>query len=252
MKKILFSVILLSFAFASCKSKQQIANLADITFLTDTRCNLDNPRWGESLGFVSFATDRTWTISNDSITQIWSDVVTASNCEKATFNGGNYYRMRPEKANLNAEKTNFNADCRSNPKFPGNLFSWCAVIRFQDVLCPAPWRVPTLQDFIDFDIALGGDSIDRSCVKRWWRGISFKDHSQITQLNYNLNTWGGDYVGYCKPNGAMRKRAAVYWSLEYYGCQCCAYYFDFTACDEFYLGKLTLPMNYGLTLRCVR
>jgi len=50
----------------------------------------------------------------------------------------------------------FLIDCRSNPGQKGDLFSWRAVSELKDVLCPYPWRVPTVQDFIDLDIALGG------------------------------------------------------------------------------------------------
>jgi hypothetical protein len=112
-----------------------------------TGCNDDVPGWGESLGTVSFVSERIAIISNGTLTQIWSDDVTATNCQKEMFNGGGLH-------------SNFNADCRSNPnrdrhnKLIGDLFSWCAVHRFQNYLCPYPWRVPTKQDFVNLDIIL--------------------------------------------------------------------------------------------------
>jgi hypothetical protein len=110
-------------------------------------CNNMVPGWGESLGVVSFQTNNIWVVGN----QAWSDAVTATNCSnKTTFNGGDFIGV------------NNNADCRSNPGFPGDVFSWCAVNRFPNTICPAPWRVPTRQDFIDLDIALGGNGMNIS------------------------------------------------------------------------------------------
>jgi len=113
-----------------------------------TGCNLNTPEWGESLGTVGFYTDTEWLIEGNYITQIWSDAVTATACQKTTFAGGS--------------TEDFNADCRSNTGFNGDLFSWCAVVRFADELCPYPWRVPTAQDFVDLDIALGGTGMSRT------------------------------------------------------------------------------------------
>jgi hypothetical protein len=116
---------------------------ATAAILVTNFCNPNTPGWGASLGTVSFATDSTWTVGR----QIWSDAVQASNCSDrpmAQFQG------------IDTLTNMFNADCRSLPGQKGDVFSWCAVYRFKDQLCPAPWRVPTKQDFIDLDIALGG------------------------------------------------------------------------------------------------
>jgi len=37
----------------------------------------------------------------------------------------------------------------------GDLFSWCAVMRFANQLCPAPWRVPDSADFRNLHLNLG-------------------------------------------------------------------------------------------------
>ena len=57
----------------------------------------------------------------------------------------------------NWEKEVFHIDCRSNPDFFGDLFSWQAVYELKYELCPYPWRVPSVQDFRDLDIAMGGN-----------------------------------------------------------------------------------------------
>jgi uncharacterized protein YjdB len=72
----------------------------------------------DGIGTASFISDKTWTVGN----QVWSDNVTATECQKTTFLG-------------NTVQGAFRSDCRSNPGH-GDLFSWCAVIRYQDVLCP--------------------------------------------------------------------------------------------------------------------
>jgi len=148
-------------------------------------CNSNVPGWGESLGTV-FRGTQEWTITGNGITQIWSDAVTATNCQKTTFAGG-----------LGG---NFNADCRSNPSFPGDFFSWCAVVRFMDELCPSPWRVPTQQDFIDLDIAMGGTGNNRM-------DLNFVNANYIT-------LWGGAFGGLSLSNGALTVQGnrGLYWS----------------------------------------
>jgi len=157
--------------------------------LVATGCNTNTPGWGSSLGTVTRGTQE-WTISDHGITQIWSDAVTAINCQKTTFNGGT---LTP---------VNFNADCRSNPDYPGDLFSWCAVVRFQDQLCPAPWRVPTMQDFIDLDIALGGNGNNRTIAI-----------PRFVADNY-ITRWGGRFGGYCNSSGSLLHQGNLgnYWS----------------------------------------
>jgi len=156
-------------------------------------CNFDTPGWGNTLGTVSFHTNQIWTIEGYGISQIWSDAITATNCQKTTFNGGD------------VETQSFNADCRSNPDFSGDLFSWCAVVRFADVLCPYPWRVPTQQDFINLDIAMGGVGARNNANNNL-------DPQFITD-NY-INRWGGAFGGFNFSDGAFHNQdfAGYYWS----------------------------------------
>ena len=198
-----------------------------VSDVADRHCNVLTPGWGNSLGTVTRGTQE-WTISGNGITQIWSDAVTASGCQKTTFNGGTW------------DPPNFNADCRSNPGFPGDLFSWCAVIRFQDQLCPYPWRVPTVQDFIDLDIALGGNGEFRV------HGSSNIATPYFVTDNY-INRWGGAFAN-C--HGSSEGPWANYWSQTEYDAAN-GYYLFFGA-----IGSIILQ-NWGvksveLPLRCVR
>ena len=143
------------------------------------RCSENAPLWGANLGAVSFSTDTEWTIEGHGISQIWSDAVIAEACNKTTFNGGS--SMGP-----------FFADCRSNisgVRGSGDMFSWCAVVRFREVLCPHPWRVPTEQDFINLDLAMGGNGINRSTAMNdpfmtenyiiRWGGVLWADNNRF-------------------------------------------------------------------------
>jgi len=142
-------------------------------------CNMLTPGWGETFGAVSFHNQgHNVVVSGNGITQTWSGAVTATNCQKNIFSGGTV--------------ANFNADCRSNPNFPGDFFSWCAIIRFADVLCPYPWRVPTTQDFINLHMAMGS--------------------SYDVQENY-IERWGGTFGGFVDSDGTLlQSEWGHYWS----------------------------------------
>jgi len=142
-------------------------------------CNLETPGWGESLGTVGFATDQTWNFTNGTLAQTWSDAVVTSVCsDRTSFDGGE--GQEP-----------WNADCRSLPGFRGDVFSWCAVYRFQDELCPYPWRVPTRYDFVNLDILLGGTG----------RPVNSAAHRDRF-----LNDWGGELF--------MNNLMGWYWSIS--------------------------------------
>lgn len=200
-------------------------------------CNQNIPNWGSGgLGAVTFHSQGhnvviQGTGANAHITQIWSGAVTATACQKETFNGG-------EPGNL---LFNANADCRSNPGFPGDLFSWCAVMRFQHLLCPAPWRVPTLIDFFRLDQALGGTGIQNS--------------PQFVANNY-INRWGGAFGGSWDHNNEMSGQGSsgLYWSQSgssVGGGGLIAYGMTFLV-DGDIRPRTGGPVWLGFTLRCVR
>ena len=196
-------------------------------FAQQNSCNDSTPGWGESLGTVSFQTTKEWTISNNGVHQISSDAVTATACNKADFDGGSF------------PNSNFNADCRSSPGHLGKLFSWCAIIRFKEMLCPAPWRIPTNQDFIDLDKALGGTG-----QRRHQRDVTVRDRY--------INDWGISFIGRCYSLGAN----ACYWSQTEHGTRA-AFSLYFNPNNNYEFGGWNMPggthsKNTGLALRCVR
>ncbi|MCL2413074.1 MAG: Ig-like domain-containing protein, partial [Bacteroidales bacterium] len=208
------------------------SDTAVVTVVMQNRCNLNIPGWGDSLGMVSFYTDSIWIISN----QVWSDAVTATACQKTTFYGGIG----------NVPNPNFSADCRSNPGFPGDLFSWCAVVRFADELCPYPWRVPIQQDFIDLDIAMGGTGNNRTdaqfvadnFITRWGGasgGLSISDDGSLSGQGSSGNYWSQTEI---TPGGAASRLQFI--------------------TDGFSVGMINVQAlvpflkSSGNTLRCVR
>jgi uncharacterized protein (TIGR02145 family) len=192
---------------------------------TQSGCNTNTPRWGQSLGAVSFHTNQEWLIEGNGISQTWSNAVTAVNCQKTTFSGG--------------IAGDFDADCRSNPDFPGDFFSWCAIVRFADQLCPYPWRVPTIEDFIDLYIAMGGSGLTRT------------NNTDFVLQNY-ITRWGGAFggfnVGWMGPGGQGSE--SVYWSMtEHDGSAARTLEFGTNGTINF-TGQS--QKSGGFTLRCVR
>ncbi|MCL2027224.1 MAG: fibrobacter succinogenes major paralogous domain-containing protein [Bacteroidales bacterium] len=154
-------------------------------------CISETPGMTTDVGIASFVSDRTWTVGN----QTWSDAVTATKCQKERFRG------------FSDILNHFNADCRSNPGERGDLFSWCAVARFQNQLCPSPWRVPTIEDFKDLDLAMGGTGNTR------WRATE-KD-IQFVENNY-ITRWGGDFSGFHNERWFVDQgKGANYWSSSF-------------------------------------
>ena len=187
-------------------------------------CNANTPAWGNDLGTVGFASTQTWTFGSGGGARTWSDAVTSNRCNKGTFAGG--------------APNNFNADCRSNPNQSGNLFSWCAVHRFGDILCPAPWRVPTTLDFMDLDRALAGTGNN--------------NQNNPTLRNRYVAEWGAVFGGRANANGALFGQGWVahYWSQ-----------WEFDANNGqgliLYSTGVVHPQgleqkSFGFTLRCVR
>jgi uncharacterized protein (TIGR02145 family) len=167
MKKNLFTIAIIGLLFSGCDKEKDPTN--------------DDPKEFD-LGTVSFATSQTWVVGN----QTWSDAVTATGCNKTNLKtvsrGDTFVQL---------------ADCRSNPDFPGDLFSWMAVNQFRNKLCPTPWRVPTASDFRNLDIALGGT------------GGYFISKSHAEKY---ISVWGGAFGGCANEIGNLLEGQAYYWS----------------------------------------
>jgi uncharacterized protein (TIGR02145 family) len=186
------------------------------------------PRWGESLGKVSFATDRKWTVEGHDMTQIWSDVVEASACG-SSFMGDSAFVV-------------FFSDCRSNSNIRGSFFSWCAVARFGSTLCPAPWRVPTADDFCNLNKILFETT---ACVTHT------TTPEKITETL--IKTWGADFSGGYGSRGSLFHLGSkvYYWSQTEYSSQH-AYYLDFDIHGKVQPQNNINSKALGFLLRCVR
>jgi len=187
-------------------------------------CNTNTPGWGENLGTVTRGTQE-WVIEGNGIRQIWSDAVTATNCQKTTFN-------------VETWGDSYSADCRSNPNFPGDLFSFCAVVRFADQLCPYPWRVPTYEDFSRLNIAFGGTAFGGNV------------HPDFITENY-INRWGGAFSGGVQYPGTLwQEEVGRYWSQSGMNDRT-AFSLMFTP-NEVRVNTIDGNKFNGMALRCVR
>jgi uncharacterized protein (TIGR02145 family) len=153
----------------------------------------------------------------------------ATGCKKNDFGGG--------------ETGNYIADCRQNEGY-GDLYSWETVNRYQIVLCPNGWQVPTRDDFIALDKALGGDGTNNP--------------SEPALLDAYLNDWGCTYGGYCNSvfGGSISQQGSIahYWSKSEFGGS--GLRSDYAV--ELELSAVNIRPQYvndkslGFMLRCVR
>ena len=174
----------------------------------------------DGLGKISFASTQTWTVTSGTVTQTWSDAVVAAGADgKTTFDASK-------------------ADWRNNPGYKGTLFSWEAVNKYKDKLCPDGWRVPTYLDFMYLDLCLGGTG----------------EHHYIATViaKYtNPSVWGGQYNGGCAGDGTLLGQGVYgeYWTQEF-GSSIQTYSLFFS------LGGGVTPGIVakwaGLTVRCVK
>ena len=178
-----------------------------------------------ALGTASFVSEQVWTVGG----QTWSDVVQATGCGKTAY--GSY----------EVQHGVYSADCRSNPAQKGSLFSWAAVVSFQDRLCPDGWRVPTTEDFRALNTALGGQDV----------GID-NTYIDLAVLDKYLKLWGASYGGRCNSDGTLsyQGRGAIYWtkSDEKLGFGRGLYLFS----DGGIYPQLRRTKGYGFSLRCVK
>ena len=198
------------------------SNRRDVSIVTVAiGCNNNRPRWGESLGVVSFKTDQIWKVGE----QEWSDVVMATACRKTTFSGGPW--------------GNQDADCRSNLGY-GDLFSWCAVIRFQDQLCPDGWRIPSKKDFAQLDVVLRND------------GSGQNSYTDTAIRNKYISLWGGTYSGYSGVDGQLGGQgwSAYYWTQSEHS-ENHGFRMNFHL-DGYIFPQGWLSKDNGFVLRCVR
>jgi uncharacterized protein (TIGR02145 family) len=184
-----------------------------------------------TLGTPKFASSQTWKVG----IQEWSDAVTAPGCAKGNSTGNNAYANDATVA-----------DCRQAINgFKGHYFSWCMVMRYAEQLCPGDWRVPTKDDFIALDLALGGNGTNGQVVSA--RPTAYMPTTGSGTAAQQGGIWGGSRFtadASRLPNGGAR-----YWSsTERNGTSAYSLYFSASSISP----QFNYNKYYGFALRCVR
>ena len=184
---------------------------------------LCDPASTVNLGVASFTTGTEITITGSSYTQIWSRPVTATGCQKTAFNGGTVGSVK--------------SDCRTNPNYAGDYFSWCAAIKYPDQLCPFPWRLPTPEDICRLHKAVTGANCVAATNANWY--------------NQYVAAWAMQLAGYCEYNGDLGNQGIELMMLVngYNGNYHSRFNVSTTGKVSFLLVDAPLV---GRTLRCVR
>ena len=194
----------------------ETSNASGLQMVTFQNCNFSAPEWGANPGTVTWGGNaniatQTWPITgtgaNAHIRQVWSDAVAVSGCDKTDF------------VELGIEP--YTMDCRRAINgFHGHYFSWCFMKRYEDLLCPAPWRVPSRQDFINLDMALGFNGNNRAGTVN---GVTLANQiarylgssgSGTATVNGG-GTWGGSrFTGYFGAGELFENDRSTYWASE--------------------------------------
>ncbi|MCL2027087.1 MAG: fibrobacter succinogenes major paralogous domain-containing protein [Bacteroidales bacterium] len=181
--------------------------------------------WGGVANIETNARD----ISGNGITQRWSGPVTTTGCDKEDWSS-----------------SDVDADCRNSENGSGvHYFSWCYVMRYQAQLCPSPWRVPTCQDFVNLDVALGGTGLNRN-VGSGENGFTGTGSDQ-KYTGTGAGNWGGSR--FTATASTLSDANSRYWSSS-----------EYSAASAFRLGYSASGVypqdipnkSSGFALRCVR
>ena len=197
------------------------------------RCRHVGDRLRGGLGTASFVTDREWRVEGHGVVQIWSDAVQADSCSNAGEFEGAAVSRGIRFAFVN---------CRSNPDYSGDLFTWCAVASFASVLCPAPWRVPTAVDFCNLDRILMGSGLCHS-------HSTTPDKLRSTYID----VWGGTLSGGAGSQGSLffGDIRGYYWSATEYD-DFYAFYLYYNAHGTIKSQCIDNTKSLAFSLRCVR
>jgi uncharacterized protein (TIGR02145 family) len=194
----------------------------------------------------SFHTEQEWAIGN----LVWSDEVMARRCRgKDTYDGGQYVNE-------------YKVDCYENGMDAatgvifGDLFSWAAVDQYKDELCPAPWRVPTAEDFIALNIALGGKGGDTVGADIDGNPVQW----EIDLWHAYQDVWGarpGGYVVYMLWNNTIQLdgqgNRGCYWSQSVLSVDTNRAFYTYIAPAVGWVQpNFNEDKGAGFTLRCVK
>ena len=159
-----------------------------------------------------------------------------SNCNKATYTypTGSPYRT----------------ECRNSINgFNGHYFSWCFVMRYAAQLCPAPWRVPTVEDFVALHRSLGYTTVpavdgSASLIANTYSGTTGTGPAAVL----HGGTWGGTrFTGYAPDSLSLG--TTRYWSSSSYSSGL-AHTLRYTTQQA--SPQYTNSKRNGYPLRCVR
>jgi len=173
--------------------------------------------------------------------------VLAEGCDKTTYNvrgsASVHYDAACRKSTNVAGVRTYIGTVNDQPY--GDLFSWCAVVMLADLLCPAPWRVPTCRDFVELDIALGGTGSTATNAER-------RDRYIANTTNDGQSWFGGGYGGLCLSGGTLSNQTtwASYWS-QTEGSATIARSLNYDS-NGTISPQDNNPKNTGFALRCVR
>jgi hypothetical protein len=203
-------------------------------------------------------------------TQLWSGAVQAFGCRKNTFDSLVHARPIPGTSNYPNVLNAYFTDCRQSQHAPysnqGHFFSWCAVMRFQDSLCPYPWRVPTLQQMIELDLNMGGDGGYRGGQNPQPPFTNITDFAGDPGGTLENPTFGGRWggarwTGRARPSDALHMlESSTYWTATpgsgaITQTQGHVLRFGFSTnvnIQRYILGFLPYGKNQGFALRCIR
>jgi hypothetical protein len=176
----------------------------------------------------SAASTRTWVIG----TQTWSDAIKAkpSGCTETT----NFGTTDPP-----TTAYYWTSGLQSGS---GYLYNYKCLNENAASLCPSPWHVPLIADFVTLDIALGGTG-----ENRWGVGAAW------IQTNL-IERWGGVFSGYANGTVISEKGTAIaYFANELNQYNMVGHLYtnaEWTSVET--TGNTVSYRRYGAQIRCVR
>jgi len=152
--------------------EEAIVTVSVGTGILAVEINIQVSQLGNSTG-TKAASMKTWQITSydQSVKQLWSDYLEYNGNNKTDMSNTNYNGYDEINGDL----------CRNKEGLTGNLYNWWYVTIHAAKMCPAPWRVPSKEDFVDLDKAFGDNG-----------GETYHDEVQLQRY---MDEWGAVYTG---------------------------------------------------------